>query len=289
MPPSFTTRFAPSPTGRLHLGHAYAARAAWTRARESGGRFWLRIEDIDPARCRPEYTAAVVEDLGWLGLDWDGVRIQSGHAPAYHAALRTLHEAGLLYPCFCTRAEIALAAPHGPTPAYPGTCRHRPAADRAERIAAGHPHAWRLDMAEAVRRTGTLSFTDETQGAITANPTAFGDITLARKDAPFSYHLCATHDDALQGITLVTRGVDLLPSTHIHRLLQALMHWPTPNYAHHELICDAAGRRLSKRDGALTLQALRKTGMKQKDLDNLFPLSLRVRAGVRETIGRLLD
>ena len=253
------TRFAPSPTGLLHLGHAHAALFA--RARAGRGRFLLRVEDIDPGRCRPEFSRALLDDLAWLGLRWDGVRVQGEHVPEYRAALATLAKFGLLYPCFCTRADIAAAAgaPHGPESVYPGTCRALPAAQRARRIAAGAPHAWRLDNARARATAGALTVT--TDGAVVAcEAERFGDVVLARRDAPASYHLCATHDDAAQGVTLVTRGVDLAPFAHLHRLLQAVMNWPAPAYAHHPLLTDAAGRRLSKRDQACTVASLREQG-----------------------------
>ena len=262
------TRFAPSPTGLLHLGHAHSALAGWRRAREAGGRFLLRIEDIDPGRCRPDFAAAIEEDLAWLGLDWDGpVRVQSGHLPEYRAALDALDARGLLYPCFCTRAEIAREiaasahAPHGPDgPLYPGTCRHLPEAVRQARIAAGEPHALRLDMARACAAVQPLDYLEEGEGRIACDPARFGDAVLARKDAPASYHLCVTHDDALQGVTLVTRGVDLKPATDLHRLLQALLGWPAPDYAHHALLTGPDGRRLAKRDRAATLRDLRAAG-----------------------------
>ena len=266
---SITTRFAPSPTGLLHLGHAAAALTAWRRARQAGGRFLLRIEDIDPTRCRPEYTAAILEDLTWLGLDWDGpVRMQSEHLDEYRAALETLARRGLLYPCFCTRAAIAReiaaapAAPHGPDgPLYPGTCRALSAAERAARLAGGEPYALRLDMARAVAEAGPLRWHEEAVGRLAAEPTRFGDVVLGRKDVPASYHLCVTHDDARQGVTLVTRGADLQPATALHRLLQALFGWPAPRYAHHPLLTGADGRRLAKRDGAASLRAMRQAGI----------------------------
>lgn len=271
--PPLVTRFAPSPTGLLHLGHAHSALAGWRRARQGGGRFLLRIEDIDPARCRPEFTAAILEDLAWLGLDWDGeVRVQSAHLAAYRTTLDSLATRGLLYPCFCTRADIAreiaasAAAPHlapiGPDgPLYPGTCRRLSRDAAAARIAAGEPHALRLDMARALALAPPgLSFAEEGEGRLACDPARFGDVVLARKDTPASYHLCVTHDDALQGVTLVTRGADLKPATDLHRLLQALMGWPEPAYAHHRLLTDAAGRRLAKRDRAATLRDLRAAG-----------------------------
>jgi len=267
---SIVTRFAPSPTGLLHLGHALSALTAWRRARQACGRFLLRFEDIDPGRCRPEFAAAIAQDLEWLGLDWDDpVRLQSQHLPEYRAALDALARRGLLYPCFCTRAEIlaevaaSAGAPHAPdgTPLYPGTCRLLSAAQRQARIAAGERFALRLDMARALAAVpGSLCIEEEGEGVIVCNPAQFGDVVLARKDTPASYHLCVTHDDALQGVTLVTRGEDLKSATHLHRLLQALMGWPVPHYAHHRLVTDAAGRRLAKRDKAATLRDLRAAG-----------------------------
>jgi glutamyl-Q tRNA(Asp) synthetase len=264
------TRFAPSPTGYLHLGHALSALTAWRRARAADGRFLLRIEDIDPGRCRPEFAAAIEEDLAWLGLHWDGpVRVQSQHLSEYRAALDTLAARGLLYPCFCTRAEIAAevaasaSAPHTPdgTLLYPGTCRRLSLHERAARIAAGERFALRLDMAQALAAApGPLTFEEEGEGIVACEPAQFGDPILARKDAPASYHLCVAHDDAAQGVTLVTRGVDLKQATHLHRLLQALMGWPAPRYAHHRLLTDASGRRLAKRDKAATLRDLRQAG-----------------------------
>ena len=263
------TRFAPSPTGRLHLGHAHSALFAWRMARQAGGRFLLRIEDIDPLRCRPEFTDAILEDLAWLGLDWDGeVRVQSHHLAEYRTVLEALAARGLLYPCFCTRADIArevaasAGAPHGPDgPLYPGTCRRLPAEARAARIAAGEAHAWRLDTAAALAAVpGPLSFDERGEGRIACDPAQFGDAVLGRKDVPASYHLAVTHDDAAQGVTLVTRGADLKPATHLHRLLQALMGWPEPAYAHHPLLLGPDGRRLAKRDHAATLAELRAAG-----------------------------
>jgi glutamyl-Q tRNA(Asp) synthetase len=266
---AIVTRFAPSPTGLLHLGHAHAALAAWRAAREAGGRFLLRIEDIDPTRCRPDFTDAILQDLAWLGLDWDGeVRVQSRHLADYRAVLDALAARGLLYPCFCTRADIAreiaasAAAPHGPDgPLYPGTCRRLSAGDRAARIAAGEPHALRLDMAAALAAVVAPLDFREHGSPRRCDPARFGDAVLARKDIPASYHLCVTHDDALQGVTLVTRGADLLPATDLHRLLQALMGWPAPDYAHHALLTDATGKRLAKRDRAATLRDLREAGV----------------------------
>jgi glutamyl-Q tRNA(Asp) synthetase len=260
---SVVTRFAPSPTGRLHMGHAYSALSAWRFAREAGGRFLLRIEDIDAGRCREEHVAGILEDLAWLGLDWDGpVARQSARLELYAEALGRLRAMGLLYPCFCTRRDIAQAgaAPHGPGGAvYPGTCRRLGEAERAARMAAG-PHAWRLDMGEAVARAGPLAWADMDAGPVAADPAAHGDVVLARKDAPASYHLAVTLDDAAQGVTHVIRGADLRDVTSIHRLLQALLGLASPIYRHHRLLTDAAGRRLAKRDGAPTLAALRAGG-----------------------------
>jgi glutamyl-Q tRNA(Asp) synthetase len=273
---SIVTRFAPSPTGYLHLGHAWSALFAWRRARAAGGRFLLRIEDIDPARCRPEFAAAIEEDLGWLGLDWDGeVRVQSAHLPEFRAVLDGLAGRGLLYPCFCTRADIqreigaSASAPHAPdgSAVYPGICRDLADAERARRIAAGERFALRLDMAHALASVGCpLTFEEDGEGTVICAPERFGDVVLARKDAPASYHLCVTHDDAVQGVTLVTRGEDLKPATDLHRLLQALMGFPAPRYAHHRLLTDAAGRRLAKRDQAMTLRALREQGVAPQEV-----------------------
>jgi len=272
---AFTTRFAPSPTGLLHLGHGFSAWTAWRRARETGGRFLLRIEDIDPDRCRPHYADAILEDLHWLGLDWDGeVMVQSHHLDAYRACLAGLARRGLVYPCFCSRAEIkrevaaSAAAPHGPdgAPLYPGTCRRLSADTRAARLHAGAPHAWRLDITRALEGAPALSFVEEGQGDISIQPALFGDVVLGRRDAPASYHLCVTHDDAAQGVSLVTRGDDLRPATHIHRLLQHLMGWPVPRYAHHRLLTNAQGQRLAKRDGAQSLRGLRDAGVSPRSI-----------------------
>jgi glutamyl-Q tRNA(Asp) synthetase len=262
------TRFAPSPTGLLHLGHAYSALFA-RKAAGPEGRFLLRIEDIDLGRCRPEFEAAVLEDLAWLGLTWkEPVLRQSERLPLYQAALERLSGEDLIYPCFCTRkeieAEIAAAggAPQGPEgPLYPGTCRHLPKEETRERIAAGEAHALRLDMAEAARRAGPLTWRDRKLGEMKAEPEALGDVVLSRKDAPGSYHLAVTLDDAAQGVTLVTRGEDLIPATSVHRLLQALLDLPVPEWLHHGLLLDEEGKRLAKRDKAATLAALRQAGV----------------------------
>lgn len=279
MPPT-VTRFAPSPTGYLHIGHVHAALVAERAARRAGGRFLLRLEDIDPARCRPAYAAAIIEDVRWLGLVWDGpVRVQSAHLPEYRAALAALERRGLLYPCFCSRADIAQAqsAPHAApdgSAVYPGTCRHLSPAARAARIASGAPHAWRLDMARALRAADTpLLVAEAGTPPRAADPAAFGDVVLGRRDVPASYHLCVTHDDAHQGVTLVTRGEDLRPATDLHRLLQALFGWPAPAYAHHPLLTDAEGRRLAKRDGATSVRALRAAGAEPGDVRALAGFS----------------
>jgi glutamyl-Q tRNA(Asp) synthetase len=262
-----TTRFAPSPTGWLHLGHAYAALFASEQA--NSGRFLIRLEDIDATRARPEYEEAIFEDLAWLGLSWEKpVRRQSDHFDDYRAALGQLETKGLLYPCFCTRRdiqdEIARAgnAPQGPDgPLYPGTCRHLDADERQKRLASGDAYALRLDVNQALQLIDTpLTFTELSRGEITADPTIFGDVVLARKDTPASYHLAVVVDDALQGSTLITRGEDLLPATHLHRLLQYLLGLPVPRWHHHRLITDETGKRLAKRDEARSLTSLRDAG-----------------------------
>jgi glutamyl-Q tRNA(Asp) synthetase len=261
------TRFAPSPTGLLHLGHAFAALFA-ERAAAGKGRFLLRIEDIDRARSRRDFEAAIDEDLAWLGLTWERpVRRQSEHMDDYRAALTRLDADGLVYPCFCTRktvvAEIAraAAAPHGTGMIYPGTCRGLSASERAERIGAGVPYAVRFNVWEAHRRVGPLTFIDGTRGTIDVDAGVLGDAIIARKDVPASYQLAVVVDDAVQGVTLVTRGKDLLAATHLQRLLQASLGFPEPSYHHHALLCNEAGERLSKRDGAQTLASLRAAGM----------------------------
>ena len=262
------TRFAPSPTGDLHLGHAYSAALAHEAARGAGGRFRVRIDDIDGSRSREDYVTASLADLDWLGLAWDGDPVrQSAHLGDYAAALEQLRARGLVYPCFCTRADIAqsLAAPHGPPngPAgamYPGTCRHLSDAERARRMVS-EQHCWRLDMARAVAPAGDLAWEEAGQGMRAADPLAHGDVVLARKDAPASYHLASTIDDAAMGVTHVIRGADLIASTDVHRLLQALLDLPTPLYRHHALVCGPDGKRLAKRDAAAALAALRDAGV----------------------------
>ncbi|MDB5705140.1 MAG: glutamyl-Q tRNA(Asp) synthetase [Sphingomonas bacterium] len=278
-------RFAPSPTGLLHIGHAWSAILAHDRAKMAGGRFLLRIEDIDGTRSRPDFVAAIERDLAWLGLGWDGpVPLQSQRLAFYGEALGRLKTMGLLYPCFCTRAEIAasLSAPHGDAgPIYPGLCRHLADDERARRMA-GEQHAWRLDMARALdaldpaaeempdqpRHDGPLMWRDEMVGDVIARPEMHGDVILARKDAPASYHLAVTVDDAAQGVTHVVRGRDLFAATHVHRLLQALLGLPTPVYRHHALLADDSGERLAKRNKAPTLEAMRLAGMDGPTLAN---------------------
>ncbi len=262
-----TTRFAPSPTGWLHLGHAYAALFAAHQA--DRGHFLIRLEDIDATRARPEYEEAIFEDLAWLGLSWEKpVRRQSDYFEDYRAALDQLEAKGLLYPCFCTRREIqdeiarAGNAPQGPDgPLYLGTCRHLDADERQKRLTRGDAYALRLDVTQALQRIDTpLTFTELSRGEITADPTIFGDVVLARKDTPASYHLAVVVDDALQDISLVTRGEDLMPATHLHRLLQHLLGLPVPRWHHHRLITDESGKRLAKRDDARSLRSLREVG-----------------------------
>lgn len=272
---SVVTRFAPSPTGELHLGSAYSARIAWQRARAAGGTFLVRIEDIDIRRCKRAFETAILDDLAWLGLAWDGaVRRQSDHFAEYGQVLDRLDARGLVYPCFCTRADIAASAgaPQGPDgPLYPGTCRHLSAQERRDRIAAGVEHCLRLDAAKAAKEAGPYGFTDETRGRIEGEPLLFGDVVIARKDTPTSYHLSVTHDDHLQGITLVTRGEDLLPSTHVHVLLQKLLGYETPLYAHHRLLVAPDGKRLAKRDKSLTIRSMRESGKTPEEVCSLLP------------------
>jgi glutamyl-Q tRNA(Asp) synthetase len=265
------TRFAPSPTGHLHLGHAFAALTA----ARAGERLLVRIEDIDTTRCRPEFEKAIFEDLAWLGLDWETpVLRQSDRFDAYRAALVRLQAQQLLYPCFCTRAEIAAEiaraseAPHGPEgPVYPGTCRHLSEDQRQARIASGAPYALRLDSQKAASIAGALTFEEQgsgpkgEHGVIAVDPLLFGDIVLARKETPASYHLSVVVDDAFQGVTLVTRGNDLFSAAHIQRVLQALLGLPAPLYAHHKLILDETGKKFSKRDSTATLRDLRANGI----------------------------
>jgi glutamyl-Q tRNA(Asp) synthetase len=282
MPPVF--RFAPSPNGYLHLGHAFSALLNFHLACRAGGRLLLRIEDIDRARCRPEYEDAIYEDLGWLGIIWEApVRRQSGHLADYRRALETLSAQGLVFPSFESRAEIAKLVtareadgpwPRDPdgAPLYPGTGRQLSAAERARLIASGAPYALRLDMATAVTGAGNLSWTEQGEGpdgetgTIAANPQAWGDVILARKETPTSYHLSVVVDDALQGVTDVVRGQDLFHATSVHRLLQRLLGLGEPAYRHHRLIRDAAGHKLAKSTASTGLRELRAAGMTSSDV-----------------------
>lgn len=271
---SVRTRFAPSPTGRLHLGHVYAARVAFSLAREAGGVFLLRHEDIDGPRVREEFYQGIEEDLEWLGLKWDGEALrQTSRIAAYEAALESLRERGLVYPCFCTRREIQEewarmgAAPQGPeAPIYPGTCMKLTPDERQAKLNSGIPYAWRLDSRKASALTGPLAFQDLRFGEIPVNPALLGDVVLARKDIGTAYHLAVVVDDAFQQITHVTRGEDLLSSTHVHRLLQVLLDLPEPTYLHHSLVLDESGKRLAKRNDSLSIQALRESGLSPADV-----------------------
>jgi glutamyl-Q tRNA(Asp) synthetase len=267
---TFVTRFAPSPTGHLHRGHAYSALAAYEAARVADGRFLLRIEDIDATRSRPEYEAAILEDLAWLGLSWESpVRRQSEHLADYHAAIEGLRARGLVYRCFKTRKEIDIGrAPHEPAVAYVGAALHPD--EEAQRLARGEAFAWRLSLAAARAALGGfegLTFIEEgcgpngETGLIQARPETAGDIVLARKDVGVAYHLAVVHDDALQGVSHVIRGHDLFEAAHIQRLLQALLDLPTPIYRHHGLLVGPDGKRYAKRDKAQTLLELRAGGV----------------------------
>lgn len=270
---AFVTRFAPSPTGRLHRGHAFSALTAWRAARDAAGRFVLRIEDIDPVRCKPGFETAILEDLTWLGLDWDGpLRRQSEHLSDYSSVIDGLNRRGLLYRCFRTRKDILDAigdAPHGPVEAArPGP---HPADEEAALLAEGRPFAWRLSLDRARAALGeegweALAFVEEgggpdgEHGLIKVRPETAGDAVLARKDAGAAYHVAVTHDDALQGVTHVIRGADLFEATHVQVLIQTLMGWPTPVYRHHRLLLGPDGRRYAKRDQSVTLAELRARG-----------------------------
>jgi len=326
-PQHMVTRFAPSPTGRLHVGHGWSALLAHDMARAAGGAFRLRIEDIDGTRSRAEHVAGIIDDLRWLGIGWDGeVVFQSQRLAHYDAALARLRGMGLLYPCFCTRADIAASAsaPHGPEGAlYPGTCRGLSADERARRMDAGAAHAWRLDMGTAVARVGVVAWqtsplpvrggdgggglppalcqddgphsnpSNESRasfepkeegllcGTVVAHPLLHGDVVLARKDAPASYHLSCTLDDAAMGVSHVLRGDDLLGATDVHRLLQALLGLPSPAYIHHPLLVGADGRRLAKRSGSIALVELRVQGVDPVSLvadlrGRRFPVGIRL-------------
>lgn len=270
----FATRFAPSPTGRLHKGHAFSALTAWTAAREAGARFMLRVEDIDSTRCKPEYDAAILEDLAWLGIDWESpVRRQSEHLQDYAAVIDHLLARGLLYRCFRTRKEILDSigdAPHGAMEAVrPGP--HAPE-EEARLLDEGRPFAWRLSLDRARDALGeaawdNLTFLEDGEGPegehgrVPVRPDAAGDVVLARKDTGVAYHLAVTHDDALQRVTHVIRGQDLFEATHVQRLIQTLMGWPAPTYRHHRLLTGPDGRRYAKRDRSVTVAELRAEGM----------------------------
>jgi glutamyl-Q tRNA(Asp) synthetase len=264
------------------MGHAYSALFAYESAQGEGGRFLLRIEDIDPVRYKPELMPTIFEDLHWLGLTWEEpVRQQSQHLDDYAVALRHLRALGVLYPCFCTRREIAEEAaasghaPHGiGGPIYPGTCRHLSQQERNDKLAQQKIANWRLDVAKAMAITGELTWHDRAKGTITARPQDFGDVVLARKDVPTSYHLSVTVDDHLQNVTLVTRGEDLFRATDIHRLLQALLKYNVPDYHHHALMLDESGRRYAKRDQSVTLQALREQGITPALIRNKIALTV---------------
>ena len=284
-------RFAPSPNGYLHLGHAFSALLNFDSARRTSGRFLLRIEDIDTVRCKPEFETAIEEDLGWLGIAWETpVRRQSRHLAEYQAAVEKLKAQGLVYPSFESRAEIAALVaqretdggwPRDPdgAPLYPGAAKLLSPAERARRLESGAPFALRLDMAAACARASDLGWIEAGQGpdgetgAVTARPQAWGDVILARKETPTSYHLSVTLDDALQGVTEVVRGQDLFWSTSVHRLLQALLGLPQPAYRHHRLILDGAGRKLSKSTAATGLRELRAGGATPADIRGLVGLS----------------
>jgi glutamyl-Q tRNA(Asp) synthetase len=282
-------RFAPSPNGYLHLGHALSALRNFDLARAAGGRFLLRIEDIDAARCRPDYEQAIYDDLAWLGITWEQpVRRQSAHFDEYGAALARLDAMGLVYPSFESRGEIArlVAAretrapwPRDPdgAPLYPGDARALPPSERRRRMEAGDPYALRLDMAAAIARTGALSWgetgAESEAGSVAAAPQMWGDVVLARKETPTSYHLAVVVDDARQGVTHVVRGQDLFWSTSVHRVLQALLDLPAPSYHHHRLILDAEGKKLSKSTRATALRALRESGATAADIRRMVGLA----------------
>jgi glutamyl-Q tRNA(Asp) synthetase len=280
----YATRFAPSPTGHLHIGHAYAALFAFEAAQRSGGSFHLRIEDIDVQRCRQDFEASICQDLRWLGLLWKEPALrQSDRFDVYREALRQLQQIGVVYPCFCSRKQIRIEveeagrAPHGVHTelVYPGTCRHLDPEVGAHRIERGEPFAWRLDVARSLTLTGPLYWYDIRAGWIEAEPHRLGDVVLARKDTPTSYHLAVVVDDAAQGISLVTRGEDLFQATHVHRLIQALLGLPTPHYYHHNLVADSTGQRLAKRNRAVTLRHLRDSRRTPDDIWRMIGLTAR--------------
>lgn len=271
------TRFAPSPTGRIHIGHAYAAWVAWQLANAAGGQFLLRHEDIDSTRVRPVFHQWIEQDLQWLQLPWQQVPLrQSARTAAYLDALNILKQRDVVYPCFCTRREIQEelarigAAPHDTeAPPYPGNCRNLTSDQQQQRLQAGTPHSWRLNAPRAAKLTGNLSFHDLRHGFFPVAPNLLGDVVLARKDIGVAYHLAVVVDDAFQAITHVTRGEDLLPSTHVHRLLQSLLGLPQPVYLHHPLVVDQLGKRLSKRAESATIDSFRQHGLSPQDVLNL--------------------
>ena len=273
----FHTRFAPSPPGPLHRGHIYAAQVAHHFARHSGGKFTLRIDDIDHTRCRDQFTEGIYDDLNWLGLTWDGpIPFQTERLPAYQAALQTLQRLDLVYPCFLSRKELTdiLCAPHGqPAPAnIRDTDKLLPHNEQQRRAASGTAAAWRLRMDKAQQSVDArLTWHDHLTGTHHITPEIFGDAVIARGDIGVSYHLAVVVDDAIDNISLVTRGIDLAPSTNLHRLLQALLGLPAPDYLHHELVCNAAGKRLAKRDDAESIAQLRENGLDQNDLLGTLP------------------
>jgi glutamyl-Q tRNA(Asp) synthetase len=287
--PTAVFRFAPSPNGELHLGHALSALTGWEKARAAGGRFLLRIEDIDTARSRPQFVAGIFEDLRWLGLAWEEpVLFQSTRFAAYAQAARRLEDMGLLYPCFATRAEIEAAAAGGPTdpdgaPIYSGLWRGLPGSAIAHRKSIGEPFALRIDIANGIAAARgkigdkALTFTElDEEGSpssIAADPARWGDAVIIRKDVPASYHLAVVVDDAWQGVTHVTRGRDLFAATHLHRLLQALLDLPEPLYQHHRLVTDVDGRKLAKSAGDTSLRALREQGATPADVRRLLGFS----------------
>jgi glutamyl-Q tRNA(Asp) synthetase len=275
------TRFAPSPTGQLHLGHAYAARVAFEYARQRGGEMLLRFEDIDFTRVRDEYYQQIEDDLHWLGITWASEPWrQSSRGQSYRDALQQLISADVVYPCFCTRKEIVreiaamVDAPQQGDllegPLYPGTCKTISLREREQRMAEGQSYAWRLNAEKARKISGALFFNDLSHGKIPVDHTLLGDVVIARKDIGASYHLAVVCDDAVQQVTHVTRGEDLLAATHVHRMLQSLLQLPQPNYIHHALVIDADGKRLAKRHDAMSLKKMRGDGMAPADIFSLL-------------------
>ena len=283
------TRFAPSPSGPLHVGHLLAALQARKLADLHGGQCLLRVEDIDQRAQHPEYLELMYEDLAWLGLSFDGeIMVQTRRFDVYAGVLERLRDMGLLYPCFCTRTEIRNQvaemgrAPHATLGyLYPGTCRTLSSDEKAEKLAAGVPHTWRLDMQRVQDMIGCPCWHDMQRGTQRCVPTTYGDVVLARKDFPASYHLCVVVDDAAQGVTHVTRGEDLFDATHIHRALQGVLGLPVPQYCHHALLRDNAGKRLAKRDGARSIASLRAAGFSPQQVRDSLQAALQ-RGGIWE-------